>query len=34
MMRTVKDLLRKVDDPYLAFLVYRDTPGVNGVSPA
>ncbi|XP_037568402.1 uncharacterized protein K02A2.6-like [Dermacentor silvarum] len=31
---TVKDLLQKADDPYLALLAYRDTPGVNRVSPA
>lgn len=34
MVRTVKDLLYKSEDPYLALLTYRDTPGVAGVSPA
>ncbi|XP_040359814.1 uncharacterized protein K02A2.6-like [Ixodes scapularis] len=34
MIRTVKDLFRKADDPHLALLSYRDTPGVNGFSPA
>ncbi|XP_037565213.1 uncharacterized protein K02A2.6-like [Dermacentor silvarum] len=34
MVRTVKDLLLKADDLYLALLAYRDTPGVIGVSPA
>ncbi|XP_037576972.1 uncharacterized protein K02A2.6-like [Dermacentor silvarum] len=34
MVRMVKDLLRKADDPYLALLAYWDTPGVNGVSRA
>ncbi|XP_077516529.1 uncharacterized protein LOC144126328 [Amblyomma americanum] len=34
MVRTVKDLLEKSSDPYLALLTYRDTPGVSGVSPA
>ncbi|XP_077507405.1 uncharacterized protein LOC144118320 [Amblyomma americanum] len=32
MVRTVKDLLEKSSDPYLALLTYRDTPG--GVCPA
>nr|XP_050038007.1 uncharacterized protein K02A2.6-like [Dermacentor andersoni] len=34
MVRTIKDLFRKSKDPYLALLMYRDTPGVNGFSPA
>lgn len=34
MVRTVKDLLGKASDPHLALLSYRDTPGVNGFSPA
>ncbi|CAN8013948.1 unnamed protein product, partial [Ixodes persulcatus] len=34
MVRTVKDLLAKTKDPYLALLVYRDTPGVSEWSPA
>ncbi|XP_075540121.1 uncharacterized protein LOC142575039 [Dermacentor variabilis] len=34
MVRTVKDLLFKGPDPYLALLSYRDTPGPNGISPA
>ncbi|KAM7314707.1 hypothetical protein ISCGN_004491 [Ixodes scapularis] len=34
MVLTVKDHLWKLEDPYLALLTYRDTPGVNGVSPA
>ncbi|XP_064468573.1 uncharacterized protein K02A2.6-like [Ornithodoros turicata] len=33
-VRTVKGLLKKSRDPYLALLVYRDTPGVSGLSPA
>ncbi|XP_075534516.1 uncharacterized protein LOC142568479 [Dermacentor variabilis] len=34
MVRTVKDLLFKGPDPYLALLSYRDTPGPNSISPA
>nr|XP_050025116.1 uncharacterized protein K02A2.6-like [Dermacentor andersoni] len=34
MVRTIKDLFRKSKDPYLALLSYRDTPVVNGFSPA
>ncbi|XP_037509635.1 uncharacterized protein LOC119386393 [Rhipicephalus sanguineus] len=34
MVRTVKDLFRKSKDPHLALLSYRDTPGVDGFSPA
>ncbi|KAK8771267.1 hypothetical protein V5799_025492 [Amblyomma americanum] len=34
MVRTVKDLLEKSSNLFLALLTYRDTPGVSGVSPA
>ncbi|XP_065300428.1 uncharacterized protein [Dermacentor albipictus] len=34
MVRTMKDLFRKAKDPYLTLLSYRDTPGVDGFSPA
>lgn len=34
MVRIVGDLFAKSSDQYLALLSYRDTPGVNGVSPA
>ncbi|XP_054926179.1 uncharacterized protein [Dermacentor andersoni] len=34
MVRTIKDLFRKSKDPHLALLSYRDTPGVDGFSPA
>ena len=33
-VRTIKDLLNKNDDPYLAILAYRSTPLENGYSPA
>ena len=33
-VRTVKTLLKKSDDPYLAMLTYRSTPLQNGFSPA
>ena len=33
-MRTVKDLLQKEKDPYLALMAYRATPLANGYSPA
>ena len=33
-VRTIKDLLNKSDDPYLAILTYRSTPLENGYSPA
>lgn len=34
MVRTVKELLDKSNDSHLASLSYRDTPSVNGFSPA
>lgn len=34
MVRTLKELFRKAADPHLALLSYRDTPGVDGFSPA
>jgi len=33
-VKTVKELLKKNDDPYLAILAYRSTPLENGYSPA
>ena len=33
-IRTVKALLKKSDDPYLAMLTYRSSPQQNGFSPA
>ena len=33
-VRTIKDLLNKSDDPYLAILTYRSTPLEHGYSPA
>ena len=33
-VRTIKELLNKNDDPYLAILAYRSTPLENGYSPA
>nr|XP_037270742.1 uncharacterized protein K02A2.6-like [Rhipicephalus microplus] len=34
MVRTIKELFRTATDPHLALLSYRDTPGVDGFSPA
>nr|XP_037272732.1 uncharacterized protein K02A2.6-like [Rhipicephalus microplus] len=34
MVRTIKELLLKATDPFLALLAYRNTPGVYGYSPA
>ncbi|XP_075531723.1 uncharacterized protein LOC142564561 [Dermacentor variabilis] len=34
MVRTIKELFAKADDPFLALLSYRDTAGVTGFSPA
>jgi transposase InsO family protein len=33
-VRSIKDLLRKSNDPFLALLAYRSTPLKNGFSPA
>ncbi|KAL8582115.1 hypothetical protein ACOMHN_004035 [Nucella lapillus] len=33
-VQTIKALLKKADDPYLALLMYRSTPLANGLSPA
>ena len=33
-VKTVKAMLKKSDDPYLAMLIYRSTPLQNGFSPA
>ncbi|XP_037568012.1 uncharacterized protein K02A2.6-like [Dermacentor silvarum] len=34
MVGTIKDLFRKSKNPHLALLSFRDTPGVDGFSPA
>lgn len=34
MVRTLKELFVKAEDPHMALLVYRDTPGVTGYSPS
>lgn len=34
MVRTIKELFAKADDPFLALLSYRDTAGITGFSPA
>lgn len=34
MVRTIKDMFKKANDPYLALLAYRNTPGICGYSPA
>lgn len=34
MVKTIKEILRKAEDPYLSLLAYRNTAGITGLSPA